>query len=404
MMRIFVSLLTVVFVSIFVINTASEFAWNKLQGDNDTLSVARQMVKVTKEKLSVGNHAEIDSYPIEHFAWLEDQRDRLIKGDIIELFSGEEVSFFFSNDGLRVYELGPYYVPAPDFQMKIVFNLVSYFALICFLLLWLKPLWKDLNQVKLISQKLSEGKLDIEYVPVHFSAIASHTHEIQKLTSKVAGLIENQRYLVNAVSHELRTPLARLKFALAMQNTTKDKHFSEVQNNILEIEALIDEMLKYARLEEVVLNEISTPVELKTLLSQTVSKVNQVDIKFTDNIEMEEVWIKGESTHLERLFSNLLSNAVKYGNGIVWLSLNQLPNGYEVIIEDNGDGIDEAQYDRAFEPFSRLVNHSPDKKGFGLGLAIVKRIADWHGATCSIGRSHLGGAQFTLSFPKPLVI
>jgi signal transduction histidine kinase len=100
---------------------------------------------------------------------------------------------------------------------------------------------------------------------------------------------------------------------------------------------------------------------------------------------------------LRSLVDNLLENAARHGldGGEVRVTLRD-GDGPELLVEDDGPGIPDADRERIFEPFVRLGD---DGDGSGLGLALVIQQADHHGATVEVDSSpDLGGARFTVRF------
>ena len=52
-------------------------------------------------------------------------------------------------------------------------------------------------------------------------------------------------------------------------------------------------------------------------------------------------------------------------------------------------------------PFARLdSSRNRSTGGYGLGLSIVQSIAYWHGGVAAVYFSALGGAKFTILWPK----
>ncbi|UFH51040.1 ATP-binding protein [Pseudomonas sp. KNUC1026] len=101
-----------------------------------------------------------------------------------------------------------------------------------------------------------------------------------------------------------------------------------------------------------------------------------------------------------RALQNILSNALRYAHSQV--SVEARANGEDliVVIEDDGEGIPEADYHQVFQPFFRL-DRSRDRAtgGVGLGLAISRSCMERQGGTLGVGKAALGGARFTLSLP-----
>ncbi len=83
--------------------------------------------------------------------------------------------------------------------------------------------------------------------------------------------------------------------------------------------------------------------------------------------------------------------------GRVRVSAVKTSAGVDVMVEDDGPGIDEEQRARVFDPY-----FTTKTDGTGLGLAIVKKIVVEHGGEIEVGKSDaLGGAQFVLHLPGP---
>src|SRR5439155_7253579 len=75
------------------------------------------------------------------------------------------------------------------------------------------------------------------------------------------------------------------------------------------------------------------------------------------------------------LIRNLLDNAVRHtpSGGTVNVRVRTLDGVVTIEIEDTGPGIPEAERERVFDPFYRILGNGDD--GSGLGLSIVKSIA-----------------------------
>jgi signal transduction histidine kinase len=98
------------------------------------------------------------------------------------------------------------------------------------------------------------------------------------------------------------------------------------------------------------------------------------------------------------LMRNLLSNAIKYTRHaerpfIEVSARSAAGGGAEVIVEDNGDGFDDADAARLFQPFVRL--HDAQRfQGTGLGLSLAKRIVERHGGWIRAHGRKGRGARF----------
>ncbi len=90
----------------------------------------------------------------------------------------------------------------------------------------------------------------------------------------------------------------------------------------------------------------------------------------------------GGDLHL--LVKNLVDNAVRYTPelGRVDLSVDEEDGSAVIRVRDSGPGIPEAERERVFEPFYRVLGTS--ETGSGLGLSIVRAVADRLGADVSL--------------------
>ncbi|GAA4770455.1 sensor histidine kinase [Stakelama sediminis] len=104
-----------------------------------------------------------------------------------------------------------------------------------------------------------------------------------------------------------------------------------------------------------------------------------------------------ERQDLEEIVGNLVENAAKYGGGSVFVTVQAEAGFVEILVEDDGPGIAEADRQRLFERGVRLDTGKP---GTGLGLAIVRDVAEIYEGTASLEESEdLGGLLVRLRLP-----
>ena len=104
-----------------------------------------------------------------------------------------------------------------------------------------------------------------------------------------------------------------------------------------------------------------------------------------------------ERQDLDEIMGNLVENAAKYGGGSVFITAGVQAGFVEILVEDDGMGIPEA--DR-FRIFDRGVRLDTGKPGTGLGLAIVRDVAEIYDGTVTLEESEdLGGLLVRLRLP-----
>ncbi|MBR0553190.1 ATP-binding protein [Stakelama marina] len=104
-----------------------------------------------------------------------------------------------------------------------------------------------------------------------------------------------------------------------------------------------------------------------------------------------------ERQDLEEILGNLVENAAKYGGGSVFVTVGAEAGFVEIMIEDDGPGIAEADRQKLFERGVRLDTGKP---GTGLGLAIVRDVVEIYDGTVTLEESEdLGGLLVRLRLP-----
>jgi signal transduction histidine kinase len=107
------------------------------------------------------------------------------------------------------------------------------------------------------------------------------------------------------------------------------------------------------------------------------------------SIPSEAMVAYGDSEKLVRAVGHVLDNASKFttDGGAIGVAVRALPDGYELVVADEGPGIREGYEERVFEPFFQ-VDGSPTRAqgGVGLGLAIARGVARGLGGDISLTR------------------
>ena len=103
---------------------------------------------------------------------------------------------------------------------------------------------------------------------------------------------------------------------------------------------------------------------------------------------------------MRRCLANLIANARHYGRQ-VWLSSVTVPDGVDILIDDDGPGIPAAERERVFQPFTRLdASRNPSTGGVGLGLTIARDVARSHGGDVHLETSPHGGLRARVHLPR----
>ena len=115
----------------------------------------------------------------------------------------------------------------------------------------------------------------------------------------------------------------------------------------------------------------------------------------------------GYGSQIYSLFQNLLKNAIKFRHPdrspVIYISVENIDNGYLLKFKDNGIGIDAKYQKQVFKIFERLHGYD-EYEGTGMGLAICQRIVENHGGTIWVEDKNQPeeGTTFCLMLKKAL--
>nr|WP_254627536.1 ATP-binding protein [Myxococcus sp. CA040A] len=267
----------------------------------------------------------------------------------------------------------------------------------------LRPVRRQLLDLRRTAEALGRGELGARAQVGSRDVIGALSAAVNHMGAELQRSITLRDELLHNTSHELRAPSQRLHFSLALareasEPDAREHAFDRVERSLSELDALIDELLTYARLKAHGAHK-ETRVDVRPVLAalcETLTLLPHKAVLAAPGPDEEPLVVRVEARLIERATSNLILNALRHANSRVQVSLSREERVIHIHVDDDGPGIPLAERERIFEPFHRLDD---ERHGFGLGLAIVHRIAEVHGGSVRALGSALGGARFTLSFP-----
>ena len=414
MIKLFISLYLAVVISLLTINWGAELLWLSLS-TKDNHAELQHVVKLAKiiPSLIQNNPENITRFTeetglalsilqIEDIAWLAVQKEQLLKGDVIINYNYDDqpILYIKKSESNTVYQLDLIKKESTNNNgLKYFILTISYLLLAAFIALWTRPVWQDLLKLKQMANGIAIGNLEMSYAINQRSPTAIVVQTFQNMANRITRLLSEQTQLVNAVSHELRTPLARLRFSLALISKENSIQVNDITQDVQEMESLIEEMLNYSRIETLEQNKSKTEVNISELLTNQLEKLQRGTNKRLRLESTKQITCICNGHLIERALQNLITNAIRYSNQLVVVKSSILGDKVVISVSDDGYGIHQQDIEKIFKAFTRLdKSRNKHKGGFGLGLAIVKRIMDWHNGTCSIEKSSMGGAKFSLIF------
>jgi signal transduction histidine kinase len=198
---------------------------------------------------------------------------------------------------------------------------------------------------------------------------------------------EAQNQFINIAAHELRTPIQPILNAIYLLQSANVKSEKRVQyldiirRNTDKLGRLAEDILDVTRIESDTLKLTMERINLYDLISNTVEEYGKnIQFVYTDliiNYEsvVHNINVNGDKLRLGQVLFILLDNAGKFTkSGSILVTSQIKPNTVQVMVKDNGPGIDPEILPQLFTKFV-----TKSDRGTGLGLFIARSIIEAHG-------------------------
>lgn len=273
---------------------------------------------------------------------------------------------------------------------------------------------KPLMNLKTAASKVAGGNftkvIEIESND-EVEELADTFNKMSESLSKYIGRLKDEkekqkRFLDNA-THEFKTPLTAIIGYSDLLNRVKDKEDIERCTYYIDKEAnrllnLVEELLKLSKLGKQEFHIKRVPTDLKQLVEECLTilklRLDKYCIDIHENIFDQELFIDQSKT--EQVVLNVIDNAIKHSEcSDIYIEFNRKKDTFELIIKDNGKGINKDNLKNIFEPFCTIGKVSAIKsEGTGLGLSICKEIMKKQNGTINIRSTEEVGTEVILNF------
>lgn len=240
---------------------------------------------------------------------------------------------------------------------------------------------------------------------------------MNSMIEKLENQERSRRDFISSVSHDLRTPLTSIRgFIEGILDGTvpenKAANYLEiVKKEVLRLQDLVNTLSEASRFEGGTVQLDETVFDLNAVIRESLygleSLLNEKQISVQTAFDLtgqEKLLVLGDRAAISRVVYNILSNAIRYTpqEGIIALTTRRVSRVHqvEIVIEDSGPGIPQADWPYIFDRFY-TVDKSRTAKGSGLGLFICRSILAAHGQRIAVSDSDLGGACLTFTLATP---
>ncbi|AOW09936.1 hybrid sensor histidine kinase/response regulator transcription factor [Flavobacterium gilvum] len=215
------------------------------------------------------------------------------------------------------------------------------------------------------------------------------------------------------ISHDLKTPLTLISDPLKRLQENKvapeDKalYFSMIDRNIKNLTKLIHQILDFRKSETGKLKLNLSSRDFNAFAKECYATFEFIaekrNIKFNLQMPEEQLYCNLDFEKAEQVIVNLLSNAFQYtpdGGKIMFsVGLNEEKSAIEIIVEDNGVGIEAPELEKIFEPFNTVGPSPFYGYSSGIGLSLTRNLITFLKGTISIESTPNKGTKASIDLP-----
>ncbi len=343
------------------------------------------------------------------------------KNELIEILNSEEenkVDVLY-NYGIEIDKSSAILKNDTLFYNFTFLNLfVLLISLLSILLIMLKYNHNKDKKLKEITRYIEEinnrnYKLDIDDNTEDELSILKN--EIYKTTVMLKEQAENSlndkiaiKDSLSDISHQLKTPLTSITILLDniidnpnMDNETKTMFVKDIRREIININFLVQSLLKLSKFDANIIDYTRKENNIIDIIKEAVSRVatladlKNVKVKIngnsTDTIFCDFTW------QVEAI-TNIVKNSIEYSNSndVVEIYFENNKVYSQIIIKDNGKGIDSQDIKHIFDRFYKGKNSSSDS--VGIGLALAKTIIEKDNGTVTVDSVLGKGTIFNIKY------
>ena len=274
-----------------------------------------------------------------------------------------------------------------------------------------KQILRPVDDLIRATERIAQGDFSTP-VPVRFrknqfSQLITSFNEMER---ELSGIEIFRKDFIGNVSHEFKTPLNAIRGYVrelsdpALSDAERAEYIRIITEACDRLTGMTTGILLLSKLESQRFvsdrEEFDLTEQLRDVILMLEREWTKKEIELSLDLD-ETVTYSSNSEMLFHVWENLLGNAIKYcppSGGVIRVCCRRLGDGVQVVISDNGPGMDEETKKHIFEAFYQ-GDTSHKAEGNGLGLPLVKRIVDLHGGRCEVTSSPGEGATFTVTLP-----
>lgn len=273
------------------------------------------------------------------------------------------------------------------------------------------------NPIKQIAERMKETQLNKQNEKLSIQSGTEELHDliiayngmIDKMEESAVKLAKNEREsawreMAKQVAHEIKNPLTPMRLTIQNFERKFDPKDPDIKEKMKDFEeSMLQQIDTMTSIASAFSDFAKMPIPNKELIDIVDVTKNTLDIFTEDYISFKSnqanIMALFDKTQLVRIITNLVTNAnqalTEVKNPKIDIKIQDSENEVQILVSDNGKGIEEKNKSKIFEP-----KFTTKTSGMGLGLAMVKNILDTYNGSISFTSEVGKGTTFIVKFPK----
>lgn len=266
-----------------------------------------------------------------------------------------------------------------------------------------KKILKELNKV-ISSYENEEIIVNDTNLPKEFDEVAESfenlMEKLKKSNAEKIKIYEDKQKSIANLSHDLKTPLTVISgYSKAflddlVPDNKKRQYMESINKKACVASDAIDSLFLYTHMNNSEYSLCREKIDIVTFTKEYLAeKYNEIESAGMDlelDIEENKIMFDADKNAFRRIYENIINNSIKYNKKGTKIYFKMWKDKtLNIVIGDDGIGIDKEIKDRLFEPFVTSNKARTSGEGTGLGLAIVKNFVELHdGEIVLVSKTH----------------
>ena len=336
----------------------------------------------------------------------------IINSDKVDLSLLEKYSINIDEDSLILENNKEYY---KSLFINIVFLMITIIILILAFLRFNSIKDKEINEITKYIEEINRKNYKLNIDEMSEDELSILKNEVYKTTIMLKEAAENSnkeklqlKKSLSDISHQLKTPLTSILIILDnliddpdMEKVVREDFIRDIKMEITNISFFVQSILKLSKLDTNTVDFIEEKTYIKNIVDEVVKNLSTLcdlrNIKIITTYK-ENAQITCDFRWQVEALVNIIKNCIEHSkdNSKIFIEVDENNAYSQIVIKDNGTGIDKEDLPYIFERFYKGKNSGNESCGIGLSLA--KSIIEKSNGNIYVESKVGKGSTFTIKY------